>query len=247
MATITNKDDFLSYCLRQLGAPVINIEVTDEQLDDAYSDAIRKLQDFHMNGVERQYLKYQLTDDDILEGTVPLPDSITGVARVLNIASNTVGGQYIFDLNYQIRMNDLWDLQSSSLPYYTAVRQYTNMLDQMFNGQPMFRFNRVQQKVYLDINKNKLKAGMWVVMEVFRALTPEEFPELFMEPWLKKYTTALIKKQWGSNLKKFNNVVTIGNVAVDGQNIFNEAIQEISELDEVLRNTYEEPVAMLVG
>ena len=247
MATITNKDDFLSYCLRQLGAPVINIEVTDEQLDDAYSDAIRKLQDFHMNGVERQYLKYQLTADDILDGTIPLPDSITGVSRVLNISNNSISGQFIFDLNYQVRMNDLWDLSSSSLPYYTAVRQYTNLLDSMFNGQPMFRFNRVQQKVYLDVNKAKLLPGMWVVLEVFRALTPEEFPELYMEPWFKRYTTALVKKQWGSNLKKFNNIQTIGGVAVDGQTIFNEALQDIAELEEQLRDVYEEPVAFIVG
>jgi hypothetical protein len=248
MAAITNKAEFLQYCIRRLGAPVINVEVDDTQLEDIYDDAVRKLQDFHMNGVERQYLRHQLTQTDIDNGYIPIPPSIIGVSRVFPLTGNgSSSSSYIFDLNYQIRLNDLWDLQSSSISYYVMVRQYTNMLDQLFNGQPIFRFNRVSDRVYIDLSKNKLHPDRYVCLEVLRALTPEEFPEMFMEPWFKKYATALIKKQWGANLKKYNGIVTIGNVNVNGQIIFDEAVQDIMQLEEELRNTFEEPVQFLMG
>lgn len=244
---ITNKTEFVQYCLRQLGAPVINIEIDDLQIDDAFDDAKRKLQDFHMHGVERQYLKQEITQDVINDKSFPIPPSIIGVSRVFPLTSSQVGGNYIFDLNYQIRLNDLWDLQSSTISYYVMVRQYTNMLDQLFNGQPMYRFNRTENRIHIDISKSKLVLGQYVCLEVMKALTPEEFPELWMEPWFKKYMTALLKKQWGANLKKFNNVVTIGGIAVDGQNIFNEAMEDISNLERELRDTYEEPLFFVMG
>jgi hypothetical protein len=245
---ITSKAEFLQYCIRKLGAPVINVEVDDSQLSDIYDDAVRKLQDFHMNGVERQYLKHQLTQTDIDNGYIEIPDSIIGVSRVFPITGGTTNtAQSIFDINYQLRMNDLWDLQSSSISYYAMVRQYTNMLDQIFNGQPIFRFNRVQNKVYIDLSKTKFSPDKYICLEVLRALTPEEFPELWMEPWFKKYTTALVKQQWGTNLKKFNNILTIGGVTVNGQQIFDEALQELQLLEEELIDRYEEPVQFLVG
>lgn len=247
MAAITNKEEFLQYCIRRLGAPVINVEVHDDQLDDIYDDAVSKLQAFHMNGVERQYLRHQLTQEDIDNKFIPVPDSIIGVSRVFPITANQVGGNYIFDMNYQIRLNDLWDLQSSTISYYVMVRQYTNLLDQLFNGQPIFRFNKAQNKVYVDLSKNRMTPGRYLCLEVLRALTPEEFPELWKENWFRKYTTALIKRQWGTNMKKFNNIMTIGGVTVNGQQIYDEAVQEVEHLEEELRNTYEEPVQMLVG
>lgn len=244
---VTNKAEFIQYCVRRLGAPVINVEVDDTQLEDIYDDALRKLQDFHMNGVERQYLKHELTEEDIENGYIPVPDSIIGVSRVFPLAANQVGGNYIFDLNYQIRLNDLWDLQSSTVSYYVMVRQYTNMLDQLFNGQPIFRFNKVQNRVYVDLSKRKMSPGRYICLEVLRALTPEEFPELWSEPWFRKYTTALIKRQWGTNMKKFNNILTIGGVTVNGQGIYDEAVEEIAQLEQELRETYEEPVQFLMG
>ena len=247
MAAINTKDDFIRYCLRQLGAPDIDIEVDDDQLDDAYDDSLRMLQDFHSNGYERQYLKHQITQEDLDNGYITTPDSIIGVSKVMSITNTSVGGNYIFDLNYQIRLNDLWDLNSTSVAYYATIRQYTNMLDQMFNGQPLYRFNRVQNRVFIDISSSKLTLGRWIVMEVIRALTPDEFPELWQEPWFKKYTVARIKKTWGAKLKKFNNIVTIGGVAIDGQTIYNEAVQDIALLEQEVREIYEEPIMMMVG
>jgi len=247
MAKITNKTKFVQYCLRQLGAPVINIEVHALQIDDCYDDCVRMLQDFHENGIERLYLKHQITQDDLDAGYIELPESIIGVNKCFPLTGSQTGSNYIFDLNYQIRLNDLWDLGSASISYYSMLRQYTNTLDQMFNGQPMIRFNRVQNRVYVDVATSKLKVDQFLLFEVTKALTPEEFPELFEEPWMKKYMTALIKKQWGANLKKFNNIQTIGGVVLDGQLIFNEAVQDIEDLKVELRNTYELPLNMYVG
>lgn len=244
---ITNKTEFIQYCLRRLGAPSINIEVTDAQIGDAYDDALKMLQDFHMNGYERQYLKHQLTQENIDNGYIPIPDAIIGVSKLFSLINPTTGN-YIFDLNYQLHLNDLWDTGGGSgLAYYANIKQYTNMLDQMLNGQPLFRFNRVQNRLYFDIAKSKVSVGQWMLVECMKALTPEDFPELWAEPWFKKYTTALIKRTWGAQLKKFNNIVTVGNVSIDGQNIYNEAIQEIADLEIDLRAIYEEPVGFILG
>ena len=242
---ITTLDDFKRYCLRSLGAPVNEINVTDEQIQDRYEDALRKFQDHHFDGTERMYLKHQITQDDVDNKYIPIPAYISGIIRMLPWASGAYGttGVNPFSIQYQLRLNDIWDMGSTSVVYYQQLMQYTSMLDQILNGRPQVRFNRVQDRLYIDTQwGTKLIPGMHVIVECYRALDPAEFAKMYDNPWFKRYTTALIKRQWGENLKLFNGVQMIGGVTLNGQQIYNEAITEVATLELELRNVWEEPI-----
>ncbi len=251
--SITTKEDFLRYCLRRLGAPIIEINVTDEQLEDRYHEALRKFNDFHYDGTERFYLRHQITAQDIANKYIPIDDSITGVIRMLPVSYLGSSLQNPFNLQYQLFMNDMWSSVASStvstgISYYYHLRQYTTMLDQLLNGVPIIRFNRNTDKLYIDISwGNRLPEGSWIIIECFKAIDPEEYHQTFDDPWLKHYATAVIKRQWGENLSKFDGVALIGGVTISGARIYQEAMQEIAELEDQLDNKYSEPLMMAMG
>ncbi len=248
MASITNLIDFKKYCLRNLGAPVVTVDITDEQMEDRWGEALKKFGDYHFNGTERMYLKHQVTQTDVDNGWIPLPDYITGVVRVLPYTSSNANVQNPFNIQYQLRLNDIWDMGSTSVVYYAHLRQYMTMLDQLLNGQPIFRFNKFMNRVSIDTSWGSiLKVGDWVIVECYRALDPTEFTRIFDDTWLRKYTTALFKRQWGTNLKKFQGVQLIGGAVIDGNALYDEAMQEIEQLDQELRDVYEEPVNFFMG
>jgi hypothetical protein len=249
MTNITNLIDFKKYCLRALGAPVVNVDVTDEQMDDRFNEAMRKFNDFHHNGTERTYLKVQVSSTDVTNKFITIPTWVTGVVKVLSFTDATASTASPFSVQYQLRLNDIWDMGSTSVVYYEQLMQYTHMLDLMFNGTPIFRFNRVQDKVYIDTSwGTKLKVGDWVVIECYRALDPVDYIKIYDEPWLKSYVTALFKRQWGINIKKFQGIQTIGGAVIDGQALYMEAIEEIKELEQELVERYQEPpTAIFIG
>lgn len=243
--SITTLDDFKRYCLRSLGAPVTTIDVTDEQIQDRCDDALRKFQDHHFDASERMYLKHQVTAEDVTNQYIPIPAYVSGIVRVLPYASGAYGvtGVNPFSIQYQLRLNDIWDMGSTSVVYYQQLMQYTTMLDQMLNGRPLVRFNRVQDRLSIDAQWGKhIVEGMYIIVECYRALDPAEFNKMYDNPWFKRYTTALIKRQWGTNLKKFSGVQMIGGTMLNGQQIFDEASQEIQMLEIELRNVWEEPI-----
>lgn len=313
MAIPTTRETFKEYCLRDLGAPVLEINVDDDQLEDRIDQAIDIFRLYHYDGIEKIYLKHQITASDLVinetnakqfvgtikgqtsgakasippiqhittedsiikicrtmgvfvagetiidsEGTtatiasenfytpgdtdngwVPIPDLVYGVSRVLPLYQGTSSSRSIFDLQYQLRLNDLYDLSSTSLIYYTTVMQHLATLDLVLNGRPIYRFNRLQNKLFLDIDwktANKIQVGDYIVVEAYRALDPTEFTKVWNEPWLKKYTTALFKRQWGTNLKKFGNLQLPGGVTLDGKALFDEATEEIKILEDEIQN-----------
>lgn len=239
---ITTVIEFKKYCLRNLGAPVVTVDVTDEQMEDRYQEALQKFQQFHFAATEKTYLKIQVAAIDMTNQYLPVPAWVTGVTRVLSMTDGTNSLSSPFSMQYQTRMNDIWDLGATSIVHYEQLMQYTRMLDQMLNGHPLFRFNHVQDRVYLDIAwGTKIKEGDWIVLECYRALDPTVYIKMLNESWFKRYTTALFKRQWGTNLKKFQGVQLMGGVALDGQGLYDEAMQEIEALEQELRDVYEEP------
>lgn len=245
---ITNLEQFKEYALRQLGEPVIVVDVTPAQIQDAYEYALNKYNNYHFNGTERIYYRYQLTQQDIDNQYIPMDPSVTGVVKVFNYSDTTYSQSSPFSVEYQLRLNDLWDLGSSSLVYYVQSREYINMLDLLLNGYPMFRFNRVQDRLYIDTSwGQKLRVGDFVMVECYRAIDPEEFIKAFNDSWFKDYMVARIKLVWGSNLKKYDGVQLIGGVTVNGQEIYQEAREEVAELEESLENKYQEPPMFMVG
>lgn len=304
------REEFKQYCLRALGAPVVEINIDEDQLEDRIDEAIEYWRLYHSEGIEKVYLKHQIkastltltsavadqfalgttvmgeisgasalvtsqttgpstgtqlmvrnikgtfqSGEPITNGTVnanlsenpvtlgeidkkyiELNDWVYGVVRMLPF-SGTQTSKSMFDIQYQLRLNDLYDLTSTSIIYYKMIMSHLSLLDLELNGKPMIRFNRMQGRLYPDINWDAdIALGDYVVIECYRALNPAEFTKVWNEPWLKKYTEALFKKQWGTNLKKFAGIQLPGGITLDGQGLYNEAMDEIRALEDELMN-----------
>lgn len=253
MAKPTSKTELKDYCLRRLGFPVIDINVDDDQVDDRVDDALQKFADYHFDGVHKDYLAVQITSDVKANGYVVLPDEVTGVNRILRIGSDSVnssGSNFnMFDINYQLRLNELYDFTSSSYLYYWIARTHIEMLDQLLVGDNPIRFNKKMNKLFIDMNWNndEVAPNNYVVVECTRYIVPDTYTDVYNDSWLKEYTTQLIKKQWGENLKKYGNYALPGGMQINGQQIYDEAMTDIIRLELKLREDYEEPPDMLVG
>jgi hypothetical protein len=243
MAILT-VDDFKRYCLRSLGAPVINIDVTDEQLQDRYEDALRKYRDHHFDATEKVYFKHQITQENFDNKMIPIPDNIVAINKVIRQRSSSTGTAQFFDVQYQFLLNQMHTLWSSgSIAYYAHTMQHLTMMDQLLNGESTFRFNKTMNKLFIDVSWDKnLTPDRWVVIECYVALDPETYPKIFEDVWLKRYTTALIKRQWGENLSKFAGVQMVGGVTLNGPLIYEDAVQQIQMLEQELRDTWEAPM-----
>jgi hypothetical protein len=234
---VTSRQTLIDYCLRALGEPVVEINVDDQQVEDRVDDAIEYFRLYHYDGIEKVYLKHQVTQEDIDNQYFEVNDLIYGVTRVFPVASSTSTSKSIFDMQYQLRLNDLYDLSSTSIIYYTQVMSHLALLDLTLNGQPLYRFNRLNNRLYIDTSwKNNMGVGNFILVECYRALDPADAPKLYGDNWMKHYTTALIKRQWGANLSKFSGMQLPGGVTIDGKAMYAEAQTEIKELEDDMMN-----------
>jgi hypothetical protein len=249
MAIPTTRDTFIDYCLRDLGAPVLEINVDDDQVSDRVDEALQYYNEYHYDGVERIYLKHTVTSTDITNGYIPITDLIIGVRNILPISGdNVTGSDGLFNLQYQLRLNDLYDLTNTSLVYYNNVRNYMAELDLMLNGTKPLRFNKHQNRLYIDMDwTTEVQVGQRLIVDCYRALDPVTWTDVWNDIWLKKYATALIKKQWGTNLKKFSGLQLPGGVTLDGDKLYGEALDEIKTLEEQMQTNYSLPADFMVG
>ena len=253
MAQPSSRTELKDYCLRKLGFPVIDINVDDDQLEDRIDDALQKFRDYHYDGTEEIYLAHAVTAGDVSNNYITVADSIIGVSRVLPISSGSISsdsqqGFNIFDINYQIRLNDFYNLLSSSYTYYVIAREHLAMLDMIVTGELPFKYNKKVNQIQIQMDwANRVAVGDYLAFEAIRIVDPDTYNKVFNDSWLKEYTTALFKEQWGSNLKKYGNFVLPGGMVINGQQIYDEAVVELKELDEKLRDVYESPPQMLVG
>ena len=236
MAT-TTRQGLIEYCLRALGEPVVEINVDDQQVEDRVDEAIEYFRLYHYEGIEKIFMKHQITADDIDKKSIPVPDLVYGVVRTFPVASGTSTSKSIFDLQYQLRLNDLYDLTSTSIVYYQMAMNHLALLDLTLNGHPQCRFNRLNGRLYIEASwMDEMQIGNYILVEAYRVLDPTEAPKMYNEPWLKHYTTALIKKQWATNIKKFSGLQLPGGVTIDGDRLYQEATQEIKDLEDDLTN-----------
>jgi hypothetical protein len=242
---ITSRQELKQYALRALGAPVVQINVADEQLEDRIDEAVSYFHLYHYDGIERMYLSHQLTAEDIENKYITLPDYVYGVKSVIPFRQGSSSAN-LFDVQYQLRLNDLYELTNTSMVYYSMVMQHMRSLDLILNGFPQFEFNRMGSKLYLEINKNKLVGDNYIVIECYRALDPETNSKMWNEHWLKEYTIAQFKKQWAYSLKKFQGMQLPGGVTIDGQSLYLEATQEIQQLEDDLMNK-SAPLGFVMG
>jgi hypothetical protein len=247
MAIPTNREQFKDWCLRQLGFPVHTINVDDDQVDDCVDEALQYFQDFHFDAVERWYLKHQITEEDKTNKYIPIPDHIIGVTRIFPFGS-TNASVNMFDLRYQMRLHELHNFTSTSYVDYALRQQHIRTLDLLFTGETPIRFNRHAGKLYIDWNwEKKVDTDEWIIIEGYIILDPENYTKVWNDRLLKKLATAYIKKQWGNNMKKFSGVKLPGDITMNGKEIFDEAVIEIAELEDLIRSTYEEPPIFRIG
>jgi hypothetical protein len=225
MAVPQSKAEFKNYCLRKLGAPVIEINVDDDQVDDRVDEALRFYWDYHFDGTEKVYYKYQVTQIDINNKYITMPDNIIGVVNIFPVGQ-ALNTNNLFNIRYQIALNDLYTLTSVSMvPYYMAL-QHIQFLEQFLVGQQPLRYNRLVNKLYIDMDWTIINVNDYMIIEAYQIVDPNVYTKGFGERLLQNYATALIKEQWGSNLKKFEGMQLPGGLKFNGQQIFNEAIQE---------------------
>jgi len=250
MAFPTTRDQFTDRCLRALGAPVIEINVDEDQVADRIDDALNKYWDYHHDGIEHMYLKYQITAGDVANTYIPIPDNVRGVTRILPLVGGglTSGAINMFDVRYQYMLNNLPNFTSLSYVDFEITMMHIEMLNMFFNGLPGIRFNVKTNRLWLDIDwKVDTLPGQWVIIEASTIVDPDAYPKTWSDDWLFRYSTCLIKRQWGANLKKFNAVQLPGGIMLDGQTIYNEAEADRVALELELRDVHEEPPAFIMG
>ena len=270
MAEPATRESLKQYALRALGKPVIEINVDDDQLEDRIDEAVQFFQQYHYDGIKRTYLKYKLTaaDKTRLSATNPssetatqssvsttwyednnylvVPSSIISVINIFPFSDK--GNLNLFDVRYQLRLNDLYDFSSTSVINYDIVLRHLDFLDHVLVGEKPLRFNQHDNRLYIDMDwKNDIQVGEYIVIECYRKLDPTIYTDVYNDIYLKRYTTALFKKQWGANLSKFNGVAMVGGVTLNGQQIYSEALQDIEKLENEIRTTYELNPAMMIG
>lgn len=242
-----NKDELKDFCLRQLGYPVVQVNVDDVQVEDAVELAFEYWNEFHFNGTERTYVKHQITQQDLDNEYIVVSDALIGAIRVFPVGGSALS-MNMFDMRYQLRLNDLWDLSSTSYVNYSLTMQHMATLNMIFTGQQPIRFNRLTNKLYIDWDwKNDITTGEYIIVEGIIVTDPDVYTRVWNDRMLKKLATAYVKKQWGVNMKKFGNMQLPGGVVMNGQQIFEEAMNEITATENEIRSTYEAPPAFLVG
>ena len=285
MAKPASKTELKQYCLRQLGAPVLEINVADEQIDDLMDDALQYFQERHFDGVERMYLKHQLTQDEVDRGQasneadstntvgivttsatstnisgygttvtnwyensnfLQVPDSVIGIEKVFKFDSSTISTG-MFSIKYQLFLNDLYQFSSLDLLQYAMTKTYLEDIDRLLTTDKQIRFNQRQDRLYLDIDWSAEDKDNWLVIECFRIVDPNSFTGIYNDSLLKRYLTALIKRQWGQNLIKFTGVKLPGGIELNGRQIYDDAQVELDKIQEMMSNTYELPPFDMIG
>lgn len=272
MAQPNSKATLKEYALRRLGKPVLEINVSDDQVDDALDYTLEKFQEYHYGGSEKVFMKHQFTAEDLTRfqadseetgtdtlqagdtGTVfkmqknylPMPDHIRAVNGIFTFQDK--GTANMFDIRYQLRLNDLFDFTSTQFHHYYMIQTHLETINFLLEGMKPTRFNASNGKLWIDFDTlTDVREGEYVVMECVSAIDAANWTKIYNTMWVKDYATSLIKKQWGQNMTKFQNVQLPGGVTLNGEKIYSDAIEEIQKLEEQLRLTYEEPPMDMIG
>ena len=273
MATPSTKATLKSYCLRALGFGVIDINVSDDQADDRLDEALQYFAQYHYDGIEKMYLKHLITSDDVTrarsdasttatdtadssitatwkEGKnfIPIPSAVVSVVQVFPF-TDTGAGSNMFDIRYQLRLNDLFDFSSTSVIQYQMTMDNIDLLEHILVGETPIRFNQHQNRLYVDMDwENDVTADVdYMVIECYRKLDPTTYTDVYDDIYLKRYATTLLKKQWGANLSKFNGVTMLGGVTMNGEQLYTQAQEEQNKLEEQIQLAFELPINYMVG
>jgi hypothetical protein len=281
MAKPSTRQELIDYCLRRLGAPVLEINVDDDQIDDLVDDAFQYFQERHFDGVERMYLKYEIQQSDVDRGRasgtsgvgivttsatstnidgygtttsnfyensnfIQIPDSVVGIEKVFKFDTSSISGG-MFSIKYQLFLNDLYYFNSVELLQYSMTKSYLEDIDFLLTTDKQVRYNKRQDRLYLDIDWNQQSAGNFLVIDCYRILDPSDYSGVYNDSFVKKYLTSLIKRQWGQNLIKFRGVKLPGGIELNGREIYEDAERELEQLKQTMMLEHELPPLDLIG
>jgi hypothetical protein len=280
MAKPASRQQLIDYCLRRLGAPVLEINVDDDQIDDLVDDALQYFQERHFDGVERMYLKYKITQADLDRGRgrntngvgvttttatsnvtgigtvsynfyetsnyIQIPDSVIGIEKIFKFDTSSISGG-MFSIKYQLFLNDLYYFNSVELLQYAMVKSYLEDIDFLLTTDKQLRFNKRQNRLYLDLDWASQSTDQYIVIDCYRILDPNTFTNVYNDSFIKKYLTALIKKQWGQNLIKFRGVKLPGGVELNGRELYEDAEKELEDIKQRMSMEYELPPYDFIG
>lgn len=281
MAQPTNRTELINYCKRQLGAPVLEINVADEQIDDLVDDALQYFHERHFDGVTQTFLKYKITQADIDRGQgrggsnpigivtttastsivgtattfsyeensnyLQIPPHIIGISKIFHFDGSNTTTNNMFSVKYQLFLNDIYYFGSTEILTYAMTKRYLEDIDFALTTQKQIRFNQRQDRLYLDIDWGSVTVDDYIVIDCYRLLDPNDFSRVYNDSFVKRYLTALIKRQWGQNLIKFQGVKLPGGVELNGRQIYDDAEKELDKIKEVMSNTYELPPFDMIG
>ena len=276
MSQPSTRQGLIDYSLRRLGYPVLEINVDDDQIDDIVDDAIQYYNERHYDGIERAFLKHKVTTAEkaILENAdgsagittttttsstgissvgweenhnfLQLPEHVIGVNQVFKMDNSTISSG-MFNIKYQLFLNDLYYYGALDLLNYTMTKTYLEDLSRLITPDVQIRFNKKQHRLYMDIDWKEFSEDQFIVLDCYRAVNPADFASVYNDFWLKKYVTSLIKKQWGQNLIKFQGVLLPGGVQLNGRQIYDDAMAELEVLEQELKTEYEMPPLDMIG
>ena len=279
MSKPNTKQGLIDYCLRQLGAPVLEINVADEQIDDLLDDTIQYFNERHFDGVERMYLKYKISQDDINRGKasgtdgvgivtttgtstivgtattfnfyensnyIQVPESVVGIEKIFKFDTSSISGG-MFSIKYQLFLNDLYYFNSVELLQYAMTKTYLEDIDFLLTPDKQIRFNKRQDRMYLDIDWGSVTEDDYIVIDCHRALDPQSFTQIYNDSFVKRYLTALIKRQWGANMIKFGGTKLPGGIELNGRQYYDDGEREIAEIRSRMAMEYELPPLDFIG
>jgi hypothetical protein len=281
MAQPSTRQELIDYCLRKLGAPVLEINIDDDQIDDLVDDALQYFHERHFDGVERMYLKYKITQDDLDRGRasgttgvgiatttgtsssipgygattfnfyetsnfIQIPDSVVGIEKVFKFDTSSISGG-MFSIKYQLFLNDLYYFNSVELLQYSMTKSYLEDIDHLLTTDKQIRFNKRQNRMYLDIDWGSQSKDNFLVIDCYRILDPNDFSKVYNDSFLKKYLTALMKRQWGQNLIKFQGVKLPGGIELNGRQLYDDGERELDAIQRRMAMDYELPPYDFIG
>ena len=283
MSQPASRSELITYCKRQLGAPVLEINVADEQVEDLLDDAVQYFQERHFDGVYPAFLKYKLTEDDIKRGRsrgnndsdnvgittttatatidggttsfswtetsnyLQVPPEVIGVTKIFHFDGTNSMSSGMFSIKYQMFLNDVYFWGAMEMLTYAMTKTYLEDINFLLTTQKQIRFNQRQDRLYMDIDWGNVVEGDYIIMDCYRAMNPNDYGRVWNDSFLKKYLTALIKRQWGQNLMKFQGVKLPGGVELNGRQIYDDAEKDLEIIREMMSNTYELPPLDMIG
>lgn len=247
MAIPTSRKQFTDLCLRRLGAPVIEINVSPEQIEDRVDEALKYYYDYHFDGSEKVYYKHQITAQNMVDKYIQIPENIMGVVSIFDLGAGASLSSGMFSPQYQWALNNMHDIAATSIvPYYMSM-QHLQLLQDLLIGKQPIRYNRHVNKLHIDMNWSKIQVGQYIVVEAYQVVDPEVYVDVWNDRWLQRYAATLIGIQWASNLSKYSAVTLPGGATFNAESMLSRYLKDQDDLEREMIFSFSLPVSDLVG